>query len=87
MHIDMLGFPGCLLNVEMLLHSGISREDGELVELVAVLERHPRTCVQALVQLSNDAYPGGFSMHLLDHLVPLRLRLTDKKDVVQLVGL
>jgi hypothetical protein len=37
MHYDLLGFLDCLLHVETLLISGVSREDGELVELDAVL--------------------------------------------------
>jgi hypothetical protein len=46
---DSLGFLDHLLHVEMLLLSGISREDGELVELDAVLEGQPGTHAKALV--------------------------------------
>jgi hypothetical protein len=38
MYSDMLGLLYCLLHVETLLLSGVSREGGELVELDAVLE-------------------------------------------------
>jgi hypothetical protein len=38
---DSLGFFDCLLHVETLLLSGVSREDGELAELDAVLKRQP----------------------------------------------
>ena len=41
MHSDSLEFLDHLLHVETLLLSGISREDGELVELNAVLKRQP----------------------------------------------
>ncbi len=49
MHSDLLGFLDRLLHVEMLLLSGVSREDGELVELNAVLEGQPRLNVKAFV--------------------------------------
>ncbi len=45
MHSDSLGFLDCLLHVVTLLLSGVSREDGELVELDVVLERQP-SCMQ-----------------------------------------
>ncbi len=49
MHSDLLGFLYCLLHEETLLPSGVSREDGELVELNVVLEGQPRLHVKALV--------------------------------------
>jgi hypothetical protein len=39
MYCDLLGFLDRLLHVETLLLSNVSREDGELVELDAVLKR------------------------------------------------
>ncbi len=46
---DSLRFLDHLLHVEMLLLSGINREEGELVELDAVLERQPGTYPRVLV--------------------------------------
>jgi hypothetical protein len=49
MHSDSLGFLDCLLHAETLLLSGISREDGGLVELDAVLGGQSRLHAKAFV--------------------------------------
>ncbi len=46
---DSLGFLDHLLHVEMLLLSGVSREDIELMELDAVQEGQPGTHAKASV--------------------------------------
>jgi hypothetical protein len=48
-YCDLLGFLDRLLHVEMLLLSSVSREDGELVELNAVLEGQIGTHTKASV--------------------------------------
>jgi hypothetical protein len=46
MHTDLLGLLYCLLHVvELLLLSGVSRENGELVELDAQPELHAKALV------------------------------------------
>ena len=88
MHTDLLGLLYCLLHVvELLLLSGVSRENGELVELDAVLEGQPGLHAQALVQLTVNTYPRVLGVHFLYNLVPLRLRLTNNETMEQLVGL
>jgi hypothetical protein len=87
MHYDLLGFLDRLLHVEMLLLSGISRGDGELVELDAVLKRQPGMHTKDFVRIAIHTNPGVLGVHLVHNLVPLRLRLTDNKTTEQLVRL
>jgi hypothetical protein len=84
---DLLGFLDCLLHVEMLLLSGVSREDSELVELDAVLKRQPGTNAKAFVRLAIHANPGVLGVHLVHNLVPLHLHLANDETTEQLVHL
>jgi hypothetical protein len=87
MQSDLLGFLDCLLLVETLLLRGVSREDGELVELDAVLERQPRLHAKAFVRLAIHANPGVLGVHLVYDLVPLHSCLANNKTTEQLVCL
>jgi hypothetical protein len=49
----------------MLLLSGVSREDGELVELDAALEGQSRSHAKAFVRLVIHANPGVLIVHLV----------------------
>jgi hypothetical protein len=71
----------------MLLLSSISREDGELVELNAVLGGQPGTHAKALVRLAIHANPRILGVHFMHDLVPLHLRLAGNKAKEQLVCL
>jgi hypothetical protein len=71
----------------MLLFSGVSREDGELVELNAVHGRDPGTHANALVCLAVHANLRTLCVHLVDNPIPLRLRLANDKATEQLVSL
>jgi hypothetical protein len=71
----------------MLLLSGISREDGELVELDAVLEGQPKLHAKAFVRLNVHANPRVLAVHFLHNLVPLHLHLANDKTMEQLVRL
>ncbi len=71
----------------MLHLSGINREDGELVELNAVLKRQPGMHAKAFVRLAIHAGPGVLGVHLTHNLVPLHLRLADNKTTEQHVCL
>ncbi len=86
-HRDSLGLLDFLLHVVKLLFSGVSREDGELVELDAVHERNPGMHVNALVCLAAHADPQILCVHLVDNSVPLRLRLANNEATEQLVSL
>ncbi len=48
-YCDLLGFLDHLLHAKMLLLSGVSRKDGKLVELYAVLKRQPGMHAKAFV--------------------------------------
>jgi hypothetical protein len=85
MHSDSMGPFYCLLHVKMLLLSSVSRKDGELVELNAILEGQPRLCVKALVWLFTNTYPGVLGVHFLDNL-DMCLRLTNYKATEQLIS-
>jgi hypothetical protein len=87
MHSDLLGFLDCLLHVETLLLSGVSREDGELVELNEVLEGQPRLHAKAFVLLTVHTYPRVLALHFLHNRVPFHLRLADDITTEQLVCL
>jgi hypothetical protein len=65
MHSDLLGFLDCLLHVETLLFSSISWEDGELVELDAVLEGLPGLHTKAFVRLIIHANPRVLGVRLM----------------------
>ncbi len=71
----------------MLLLSGVSRKDSELVELDAVLEGQPRLLTKAFVRLTIHTTPGVLGVHFVHNLVPLRSRLADDKTMEQLVRL
>ncbi len=86
MHSDLWGLLYCLMHVEMLLLSGISREDGELEELDAVPETQPRLHTKALVQLLIDAYPRVLEVHFLYNLVQMHSPLTNDEAMEQLVN-
>ncbi len=74
---DSLGFLDHLLHREMLLLISVSRKDGELVELDAVLEGQPGTYTRALVWLAIHANPWILGVHFLDNLIPLSLQIAD----------
>jgi hypothetical protein len=87
MHRDSLGLLDPLLHVVMLLFSGVSREDAELVELDAVHEGNPGTLANALVCITIHADPRILRVHLVDDPVPLPLRLADDEATEQLISL
>ncbi len=87
MHRDLLGFLDHLLHAETLLLSDISREDGELMELDAVLEGQPRPQAKAFVRLTIHANPRVLAVHLVYNLLPLHLHLANNKTMEQLVRL
>ena len=72
MHSDLLGFLDCLLHVETLLLSSVSREDGEHVELNAIHEWDPGFHANPLVGFAVHANPGVLCVHLVYNPVPLR---------------
>jgi hypothetical protein len=84
---DSLGFLDYLMHVEMLLLSGISREDGELGELDAVLEGQPGTYARAFVWIAVHANLWVLGMHFVDNLVPLSLQIPDDKTTKHFVHL
>jgi hypothetical protein len=84
---DLLEFLDRLLHVEKLLLSGINREDGELVELDAVLEGQPGMHAKAMVSLAIHANPQILGVHFMHNLVPLHLRLANDEATEQLVSL
>jgi hypothetical protein len=72
----------------MLLLSGVSREDGELVEFNAVLEGQPGTYERALVLLAVCTDPPQIlGVHLVNNLVSLSLQLANNKAMEQFVRL
>ena len=78
-----------LLHVEMLLLGGISREEGELVELNAVLEGQPRLHAKTFVRLTIHANPRVLGVHLVYNLDPLHPCLANNKttELIHLQGL
>jgi hypothetical protein len=87
MHCDSLWLLDCLLHVVTLLFSGVSREDGELVELNAVHDGNSGTHTNALVHLAIHTNPRILCVHLVDNPVLLHLRLADNEATEQLVSL
>ncbi len=62
-------------------------EDGELVDLIAVLKRQPETHSKTFVRLAIHADPGVLGVHLVCNLVPLYSCLANNKTMEQLVRL
>jgi hypothetical protein len=69
----------------MLLLSGVSREDGELVELYAVLKKQPGMYARAMVWLAVHANPRILGMQFMDNLVTLSLQLANDNATEQFV--
>jgi hypothetical protein len=84
---DLLGFLDCLLHVETLLLSSVSREDGELGGLDAVLEGQPGMHSKALVRLAIHAKQQILGVHFSPNLVQLGSRPPNNKAAEQFVCL
>ena len=78
-YCDSLGFLVCLLHVEMLLLSGVRRENGEFVELDAVLKRQPGMHTEVFVGLAIHANLRVLGVRLMHNLVPLRSEFTENE--------
>jgi hypothetical protein len=86
-HRDLLGLLDRLLHVVMLLFSGISTEDGKLVELDAVHELNSGMHTNTLVCLAIHADPGILCVHLVENPIPLHLCLANDEAMEQLISL
>jgi hypothetical protein len=71
----------------MLLLSSVNREDGELVELDAVLEGQPGMYTGAIVWLAIHADPWVLGMHFVNNLVPLSLHIADDETTEHFISL